>query len=316
MASKVSLEEAVNTVESLDEIALPDYQPCIESMSGSCIYKVNLDTNFEDKNAYVTGMSKYMEEAAMHAKLNKLLDKGNEHAIMLYTWRCCSRAIPQVKSNDQPDRIEIYEKSVEVLSPHIDKLMDLMNFQSEAISAFCIEMKRLCHPKKEKEFISEAYLLTLGKFINMFAILDELKNMKSSVKNDHSAFRRAAQFRKSDSYAGLESQNLSMFLATNDIIRVNLKKALDDPNNGVPGYDDILCDVINTSVQMFENKMYLLPQEKHILVKVIGFSLNILDGDNFNINKLDSKKKINLSQIDKIFKVSLFWKSKFLEKLS
>lgn len=51
-------------------------------------------------------------------------------------------------------------------------------------------MKRLCHPKKEKEFVSEAFLLTLGKFINMFAVLDELKNMKSSVKNDHSAFRR------------------------------------------------------------------------------------------------------------------------------
>ncbi len=30
MATKVSLEEAVNTVDTLDEIALPDYQPCIE----------------------------------------------------------------------------------------------------------------------------------------------------------------------------------------------------------------------------------------------------------------------------------------------
>jgi cytoplasmic FMR1 interacting protein len=78
----------------------------------------------------------------------------------------------------------------------------------------------------------------------------------------------AAQFRKSESYAGPESQNLSMFLATNDIIRSNLKKALDDPEKGIPGYDEILCDVINTSVQMFENKLYLLPQEKHILVKV------------------------------------------------
>jgi cytoplasmic FMR1 interacting protein len=93
-----------------------------------------------------------------------------------------------------------------------------------------------------------------------------------------------------------------MFLATNDIIRTNLKRALDDPEKGVPGYDEILCDVINTSVQMFENKLYLLPQEKHILVKVIGFSLSLLDGDNFNINKLDGKKRINLSQIDKIFK--------------
>jgi len=116
---------------------------------------------------------------------------------------------------------------------------------------------------------------------------------------------RAAQFRKSDTYASLESQNLSMFLATNDIIRTNLKRALDDPEKGVPGYDDLLCDVINTSVQMFENKLYLLPQEKHILVKVIGFSLSLLDGETFNINKLDAKKRINLSQVDKIFKVTL-----------
>ena len=129
MSTKVSLEEAVNSVETLDEIALPDFQPCIEAMSGSIVYKVCLDTNFEDKTAYVTGISKYIEEAAMHAQLNQLLEQGNEHAIMLYTWRCCSRAIPQVKSNDQSDRIEIYEKTVEVLLPHVNKLMQLMKFQ-------------------------------------------------------------------------------------------------------------------------------------------------------------------------------------------
>lgn len=51
-------------------------------------------------------------------------------------------------------------------------------------------MKRLCHAERRKDFVSEAYLLTLGKFINMFAVLDELKNMKCSVKNDHSAYKR------------------------------------------------------------------------------------------------------------------------------
>jgi hypothetical protein len=30
MSSTVTLEEDVNTVETLDEIALPDYQSCIE----------------------------------------------------------------------------------------------------------------------------------------------------------------------------------------------------------------------------------------------------------------------------------------------
>ncbi len=45
---------------------------------------------------------------------------------------------------------------------------------------------------------------------------------------------------------------------------------------------------------------------------MIGFSLSLLDGENFNINKLDSKKRINLAQIDKIFKV--FNKIKFNNK--
>ena len=48
---------------------------------------------------------------------------------MLYTWRCCSRAIPQVKCNDQPNRITIYDRTVEVLGPHVKKLMQLMKFQ-------------------------------------------------------------------------------------------------------------------------------------------------------------------------------------------
>lgn len=63
-------------------------------------------------------------------------------------------------------------------------------YQNKAIKVFCDEIKRLCHVEKRKDFVSEAYLLTLGRFINMFAVLDELKNMKASIKNDYSTFRR------------------------------------------------------------------------------------------------------------------------------
>lgn len=60
---------------------------------------------------------------------NKLLEEGEQHAVMLYTWRCCSRAIPQPKSNEQPNRVEIYEKTVKVLSDEVKKLTKFMNFQ-------------------------------------------------------------------------------------------------------------------------------------------------------------------------------------------
>ncbi|MGH0171434.1 UNVERIFIED_CONTAM: hypothetical protein FKN15_060154 [Acipenser sinensis] len=163
----------------------------------------------------------------------------------------------QVKCNEQPNRVEIYEKTVEVLEPEVTKLMNFMYFQRNAIDRFCGEVKRLCHTERRKDFVSEAYLLTLGKFINMFAVLDELKNMKCSVKNDHSAYKRAAQFlrKMADPQSIQESQNLSMFLANHNKI-----------------------------------------------TQVMGFGLYLMDGSVSNIYKLDAKKRINLSRIDKFFK--------------
>ena len=62
--------------------------------------------------------------------------------------------------------------------------------------------------------------------MNMFAVLDALKNIKASVKNDFSTFRRAGQFltRFSDMRQQEESQNLSMFLASHDKITEELKE--------------------------------------------------------------------------------------------
>ena len=60
---------------------------------------------------------------------NELLEEGHQHAVMLYTWRCCSRAIPQPKSNEQPNRVKIYQKTVDVLGPEVDKLLNFMYFQ-------------------------------------------------------------------------------------------------------------------------------------------------------------------------------------------
>lgn len=36
----------------------------------------------------------------------------------------------------------------------------------------------------------------------------------------------------------------------------------------IPGYEELLADIINISVDYYENKMYLTPSEKHMLLKV------------------------------------------------
>jgi len=47
---------------------------------------------------------------------------------------------------------------------------------------------------------------------------------------------------------------------------------------------------------------------KHVcvyLIQVMGFGLFLLDGKEVSIYKLENRRKINLTKIDKIFKVSV-----------
>lgn len=76
---RVSLTDALSNVDVLDELPLPDEQPCIEAQPCSVVYQTNFDTNFEDRNGFVTGIAKYIEEATVHASLvsNKFVDNKN-----------------------------------------------------------------------------------------------------------------------------------------------------------------------------------------------------------------------------------------------
>ena len=86
--------------------------------------------------------------------------------------------------------MEIYEKTVQVLGTEVSKAKQLMRFVHNASNRFCEEVRTLAHPEKRKDFISETYLLTLAKLINMFATLDALKNMKACINNDLACHKR------------------------------------------------------------------------------------------------------------------------------
>ena len=68
-----TLEEAVENVQRLENLALTDEQPNIEPPPVVLTYRANFDTDFEDKEAFITGVSKYMEEATIHQKLVRIL---------------------------------------------------------------------------------------------------------------------------------------------------------------------------------------------------------------------------------------------------
>ena len=69
MSEKVTLADALSNVDVLDELPLPDEQPCIEAQPASIVHRADFDTNFEDRQAFITGVAKYIEEATVHSSL-------------------------------------------------------------------------------------------------------------------------------------------------------------------------------------------------------------------------------------------------------
>ncbi|CAH8541150.1 unnamed protein product [Dicrocoelium dendriticum] len=302
---RVYLADAMRKVNALLDINLDEDAPSIQAANCSLLFQSSTDTNFNDITAFKSAFARSADDARVYSQLNTLLEKGQEFAIMLYTWRSISRALPFIRSNEQPHRMEIYKKTVEILEPYAIKLKEFMYFQDAASSRFAEEVKRLAHKEQKNFFVNQAYLVTLGKMLKMFALLDEMKNMKASMKNDYSNYRRATQFlQHHDPKAMEESQKVSMFLAKQKIIRDTLKERL----NAVDGYEDLLVEIIHNSAQMYENKGYVLPEEKHTHVIVIAFSLYLLDSTRtvdgkqvgVNLNKLG--KRLILSKLDRILK--------------
>ena len=76
-----------------------------------------------------------------------------------------------------------------------------------------------------------------------------------------------------DSHTPQESQNLSMFLATQNKIRDTVIENLEK----IIGHEELLSDVVNLCVHMFETKMYWAPTEKHMLVEVSIMSSHLHD---------------------------------------
>ena len=69
LSKMATLDDAICNVQQLQTISLPDEQPQIEAPPASVTYISNFDTNFEDSKAFITCISKYLEEADVHKGL-------------------------------------------------------------------------------------------------------------------------------------------------------------------------------------------------------------------------------------------------------
>lgn len=65
----VPLENVLSNMDLLEELPLPNQQPCMESPPSSIMYWANFDTNFKDRKAFVTGIARYVQQATVHSRI-------------------------------------------------------------------------------------------------------------------------------------------------------------------------------------------------------------------------------------------------------
>lgn len=70
------LEAALQNVAQLETFRLVDDQPHVEAAAATINYVADFDTNFEDRTAFVSGISKYVEEAQSLAALVSGRNRG------------------------------------------------------------------------------------------------------------------------------------------------------------------------------------------------------------------------------------------------
>ena len=76
-------------------------------------------------------------------------------------------------------------------------------------------------------------------------------------------------------------------------------------------YEELFCDIINICLQQFENKDYLTPEEKHMLVKVMGFCLFLIDSEQGVVHQIFQQSRILMPCPFTVPKMFWFWSKLF-----
>ncbi|KAL5032354.1 hypothetical protein BDV3_000939 [Batrachochytrium dendrobatidis] len=264
----------------------------------------DIDQYFEAKSGEKAAVSKYFQkEAQLISKMHDVLKEGWQLIYTLYSFRSCGRAIPPVQAHNQDSKEYLYRCTYEILRPEIGRMIQLMSFRDKFIIVFTEALASIIPDIRDREFFpSEAYLLMVAHVLDMVVSLDSMKNMKGSMNNDLSMYKRAiSNFPKEQSESELMLlPKLAFFVAQQDQFATDVKKALATMSNT---YEDIFHDMINICVDHVDSQHYLTPLTKHVYLRAMAFAVSLLDGDTDD-RDFTKRKRFKIDKLGKLFKAT------------
>ncbi|CAL5364883.1 unnamed protein product [Camellia sinensis] len=297
----VPVEEAI---AALSTFSLEDEQPEVQG-PGVWVSTERGSTNspieYTDVSAYRLSLS---EDTKALNQLNTLIQEGKDMTSVLYTYRSCVKALPQVMGSSLgattlctmpmvrlPDSMkqsqaDLYLETYRVLDLEMSRLRDIQRHTT--LMQLAADMQRFSRPERRINGPTVTHLWSMLKLLDVLVQLDHLKNAKASIPNDFSWYKRtftqvSIQWQDTDSMRE-ELDDLQIFLSTRWAILLNLHVEI---------VEDILQVLIVFAVESLELDFALLFPERHILLRVLPVLVVLATSSEKDSESLYKRVKIN-----------------------
>ncbi|GBG76997.1 hypothetical protein CBR_g23328 [Chara braunii] len=235
-------------------------------------------------------------------QMEDLLVEGREMLSVLYAYRSCVKALPQLEKPQKEILGELYRETYHVLDTEIGRLRDLQRFQKDVAERVCTDMERFLCPEKKINGPTVAHTWGWLKILDLLLVLDHLKNSKASIPNDFTwykrTFSRVCMDREDGDSIKEENDNLQAFLTMRWSITANFRAVASHLTN----QEEMLLFLINFSFEMLESERVLLYTERHTLLRVVPLLLVMATPSEKDGEALVKSKKIKLERFIRLLK--------------
>ncbi|EYU22929.1 hypothetical protein MIMGU_mgv1a000342mg [Erythranthe guttata] len=286
----VPVDEAI---AALSTFSLEDDQPEIQGPGFWVSSERGATTSpieYVDVSAYRLSLS---EDTKAINQLNLLMREGKEMGSVLYTYRSCVKALPQLPDSMKHSQADLYLETYQVLDLEMSRLREIQRWQASASSKLAADMQRFSRPERRINGPTITHLWSMLKLLDVLIQLDHLKNAKASIPNDFSWYKRtftqvSVQWQDTDSMRE-ELDDLQIFLSTRWAILLNLHVEMFRVNN----VEDILQVLIVFAVESLELNFALLFPERYILLRVLPVLVVLAASSEKDSESLYKRVKIN-----------------------
>ena len=276
----------------MNNAVLLDDSPDIENSTPTIEYTMsNLESlrKHVDRNGYGTNVP-FVDELGVVAELESLVKHGNEHKHMLYTFRSCARAVPQVTKLNEAHKDEIYQATWQVLRPVMEKIKHVMDFQQVVVQKFASEVHKLSTKMNDYNGGSDMLLDQMVQILDLICVLDHLKDNKTSIKDDFNCYKRTFHHMQSiltnTSMVQEEMESIQLFLSDPRHPRRYIFHKL--KQNLTINCEPVLVLLIRYCMTTIETRIGILPTDRCRPHRVLPFLMNLLDGLGASTSRLNS----------------------------